>query len=192
MLTTSQSGAPNGMLRCTLSPQGCFYARTVQGGGSSHLCTAPRLISTLTAPSGASSASAVICGVRLSAFSRITRRWKAQTKSPRTTPESSNGSSFSLSIHSGVLQKRNANSKAIVHEYQSALLAKESGRSGRTRLTASNEDRNYPLRLKHLVLGDTSVLRLGLCELVPFSHCVGSDRLPHPRPVFPNFVNACR
>ena len=37
MSITPQFGTPNGVLHCSMSPQGLFYARVVHGGGPGHL-----------------------------------------------------------------------------------------------------------------------------------------------------------
>ena len=47
MSKTSQFGTPSGVLHCSMSPQGCFYAHVVQGGGAATCDTTAMFLSYL-------------------------------------------------------------------------------------------------------------------------------------------------
>ena len=67
------------------------------------------------------------------------------------------------------------------------LPASENDRSGRSRLTPSDEERIYLIRFRGLALDGPPTLSLGLGGLAPSSQSVGLDGLPLAHCDFRNF-----
>ena len=147
-------------------------------GLSSLSATGRRSISRLAASSGAFNASADICGVPPSALFRAPRHSKASSRLRNTTPASSDLSSFSqrtvIFWNTGFLSRL-------------PLPASEDDRSGRSRLTPSEEARFYLIRSGGLSLADPPRQRLGLGGLAPFNHSVGLGGFPLSRNNYHDF-----